>query len=100
MGGFVQPQGHVQMVMNTVDFALNPQSAIDAPRWQWTKDKTVEVEHQFSDSIAEALERKGHNVQRTVGNLTMGRAQIIWRDPSGVLAGGTESRTDGAVAAW
>jgi len=100
MGGFVQPQGHVQMVMNTVDFALNPQASLDAPRWQWTKDKTVEVEHLFPDSIAEALERKGHNIQRTVGNLTMGRGQIIWRDQHGVLAGGTEPRTDGAVAAW
>lgn len=100
MGGFVQPQGHVQMVMNTVDFALNPQASLDAPRWQWTKDKTVEVEHLFPDSIAEALERKGHNIQRTVGNLTMGRGQIIWRDQHGVFAGGTEPRTDGAVAAW
>ena len=100
MGGFVQPQGHLQMVMNTVDFALNPQAALDAPRWQWTRDKTVEVEHLFPEFIAEALERKGHNVQRTLGNMTMGRGQIIWRDEHGVLAGGTEPRTDGAVAAW
>jgi len=100
MGAFVQPQGHLQMVMNTVDFALNPQASLDAPRWQWTKDKTVEVEHLFPEFIAEALERKGHNIQRSVGNLSMGRGQIIWRDGNGVLAGGTEPRTDGAVAAW
>jgi len=100
MGAFVQPQGHLQMVMNTVDFALNPQASLDAPRWQWVKDKTVEVEHQFPEFIAEALERKGHNLLRSVGNLSMGRGQIIWRDKNGVLAGGTEPRTDGAVAAW
>ena len=100
MGGFVQPQGHLQMVMNSVDFALNPQAALDAPRWQWTKDKTVEVEHLFPEALAEALTRKGHNITRPVGNLAMGRGQIIWRDEHGVLAGGTEPRTDGAVAAW
>jgi gamma-glutamyltranspeptidase/glutathione hydrolase len=100
MGGFIQPQGHLQMVMNTVDFGLNPQTSLDAPRWQWTQGKTIEVEPQFPEPIAEALERKGHQIQRTVGNLTMGRGQIIWRDQHGVLAGGTEPRTDGTVAAW
>lgn len=100
MGGFVQPQGHLQMVMNTVDFGLNPQAALDAPRWQWTEGKTIEVEPQFPEPVAEALERKGHTIKRSAGNLTMGRGQIIWRDNNGVLAGGTEPRTDGAVAAW
>ena len=100
MGAFVQPQGHLQMVMNTVDFGLNPQAALDAPRWQWTRGRTVEVEHQFPEAVAEALARRGHDVRRAAGNLTMGRGQIIWRDADGVLAGGTEPRTDGTVAAW
>jgi len=100
MGGFIQPQGHVQVVMNTVDFHLNPQAALDAPRWQWKEGRTVEVEHQFPESLAEALERRGHIVTRSVGSHTMGRGQIIWRDEHGVLAGGTEPRTDGVVAAW
>ncbi|WP_425058951.1 Glutathione hydrolase-like YwrD proenzyme [Sporomusa carbonis] len=100
MGGFVQPQGHLQMVMNTIDFKLNPQTSLDAPRWQWVQGKTIQVEHQFPEAVAEALARRGHDIQRTVGNITMGRGQIIWRDNSGVLAGGTEPRTDGAVAAW
>ena len=100
MGAFVQPQGHLQIVMNTVDFGLNPQASLDAPRWQWTKDKTVEVEHQFPEAIAAALERRGHHMVRPFDNLMMGRGQIIWRDEHGVLAGGTEPRTDGTVAAW
>lgn len=100
MGGFVQPQGHLQMVMNTIDFKLNPQASLDAPRWQWTSGKTIQVENQFSEAIAEALVRRGHDIQRTVGNMSMGRGQIIWRDAHGVLSGGTEPRTDGAVAAW
>jgi gamma-glutamyltranspeptidase/glutathione hydrolase len=100
MGGFTQPQGHLQVVMNSVDFHLNPQAALDAPRWQWKEGRTVEVEHQFPDHLAEALERKGHVVSRCVGSHTMGRGQIIWRDEQGVLAGGTEPRADGTVAAW
>jgi gamma-glutamyltranspeptidase / glutathione hydrolase len=100
MGGFIQPQGHVQLVMNTIDFQLNPQAALDAPRWSWKEGKTVEVEHQFPEPLAEALERRGHLVKRCVGSHTMGRGQIIWRDEHGVLAGGTEPRADGVVAAW
>ena len=101
MGGFMQPQGHLQVVMNTIDFNLNPQAALDAPRWQWTKDKVVQVEHTFPHHIAQGLAQKGHQVQIAIEPNSFGRGQIIWRDPkTGVLCGGTESRTDGAIAAW
>ncbi|MEC2071341.1 gamma-glutamyltransferase family protein [Alkalihalophilus marmarensis] len=101
MGGFMQPQGHAQVVMNTVDFHLNPQAALDAPRWLWTNDKTVEVEPHFPDHIARALQRKGHHIKRSVDEGGFGRGQIIWRNnDTGVLCGGTEPRTDGEVAAW
>jgi len=101
MGGFMQPQGHVQVVMNTVDFGLNPQAALDAPRWQWKKDKKVDVENRFPHHLAQGLSVKGHDIQIALEPNEFGRGQIIWRDPeSGVLVGGTESRTDGTVAAW
>ncbi|WP_017729051.1 gamma-glutamyltransferase family protein [Halalkalibacterium ligniniphilum] len=101
MGGFMQPQGHVQVVMNTVDFALNPQAALDAPRWQWLNDKKVLVEPTFPNDIAQQLARKGHQIEVALDGGSFGRGQIIWRDPeTGVLAGGTEPRTDGEVAAW
>jgi gamma-glutamyltranspeptidase/glutathione hydrolase len=100
MGAFMQPQGHLQMIVNTVDFQLNPQAALDAPRWQWTNGKTIEVEPQFPDHLARALLRRGHDVVRAVGDQTMGRGQIIWRDAGGALVGGTEPRADGAVCAW
>lgn len=47
MGAYMQPQGHVQVVMNYVDFHLDPQQALDAPRWQWMRDNTVTVESRF-----------------------------------------------------
>ncbi|WP_173917348.1 gamma-glutamyltransferase family protein [Halobacillus sp. Marseille-Q1614] len=100
MGGFMQPQGHMQVIMNTVDFHLNPQAALDSPRWQWMKDKTVWVEPDFPTHIAAELRRKGHDVQVQLETGAFGRGQIIWRDTNGTLYGGTESRTDGTISAY
>jgi gamma-glutamyltranspeptidase / glutathione hydrolase len=101
MGGYMQPQGHMQVIMNTIDFGLNPQAALDAPRWQWIEGKKVEVEPNFPNHIAHALARKGHQIQMALETGGFGRGQIIWRDlQTGVLMGGTESRTDGSIAAW
>lgn len=101
MGGYMQPQGHFQVVSNTVDFGLNPQAALDQPRWQWTGGKTVLVEPDFPLHLAQALQRKGHDIQIATDSGGFGRGQIIWRNPeTGVLEAGTESRTDGSVAVW
>ncbi|NEU31857.1 gamma-glutamyltransferase family protein [bacterium LRH843] len=101
MGGFMQPQGHVQVIMNSIDFSLNPQAALDAPRWRWIKDKTVEVERHLPDHIVLDLVRKGHDIKISIDGAPFGKGQIIWRDPkTGVLAGGTESRADGHIAVW
>lgn len=100
MGGFMQPQGHLQVVVNTVDFNLNPQSALDAPRWQWIEGKTVQVERNVPDHIVQDLVGRGHHIEIAVDAGDFGRGQIIWRNQSGVLAGGTEPRTDGHIAAW
>ncbi|MED1562938.1 gamma-glutamyltransferase [Alkalihalobacillus alcalophilus] len=101
MGGFMQPQGHLQVMINTIDNRLNPQAALDGPRWQWMKGKKIKVEPQFPLHIAQELERRGHEVEIALDNTSFGRGQIIWRDANtGVLAGGTEFRTDGVVAVW
>jgi len=101
MGGYMQPQGHMQVVMNTVDFNLNPQSALDAPRWQWQKGKLFEVESHFQTHIAQELMRYGHQINMCVDSGSFGRGQIIWRNNTNcVLSGGTESRTDGHIASF
>lgn len=100
MGAFMQPQGHVQVVMNTVDFCMNPQDALDAPRWQWTEGKTVHVEHQFPNHLARALVMIGHDIQIEADSTNFGRGQVIWRTKNGNLVGGTEPRADGSIAAW
>lgn len=101
MGAFMQPQGHVQVIMNTLDFRLNPQAALNAPRWQWKEGKTVEVEPSFPHHLALALAARGHNVKVALESTGFGRGQIIWRQSdSGVLVGGSEARTDGSVVAW
>ena len=99
MGAFMQPQGHVQAVMNMIDYGCNPQEALDAPRWQWKGGKSIELEPGFDGAIAAELKRRGHEV--SVGDpYEFGRGQIILRDENGTLCGATEPRTDGGIAAY
>lgn len=100
MGAYMQPQGQVQVAMNTIDFLLNPQAALDAPRWQWIEGKKIWLEDRVPAEIVAELERRGHQVTVMGDYTTFGRGQIIWRNDEGILAGATEPRTDGTVAAW
>lgn len=100
MGAYMQPQGHVQVMMNCIDFHLDPQQALDAPRWQWLRDGTVAVESRFSPDMTRALRRLGHDVRLDLNTPSFGRGQMIARLPNGVLVGGTESRTDSNIACF
>ncbi len=100
MGGFMQPQGHVQVMVNTIDYHMNPQEALDAPRFQWVGEKKVQLEREVPAHIAMELAERGHQVEIVNTNLGMGRGQIIWRMEDGTLVGGTEPRADGTIAAW
>ena len=100
MGGYMQPQGHVQVVMNMVDFCLNPQQALDAPRWQWMRDGRVLVEDGFSSEIARQLSQRGHIVAPSLESGLFGRGQVILRMKNSTLIGGTERRSDGGIACY
>ncbi len=101
MGGFMQPQGHVQVILNSLRYGMDPQQALDAPRWQWLSGRNIEVEHGLGAALSRELAALGHRVAVQLEAGSFGRGQIIWRDPeTGVLVGGTEARTDGQIAAY
>ena len=83
-----------------MDFRLDPQQALDAPRWQWMRDNTVTVETRFCMEMARKLQRLGHDIRADLSTPSFGRGQMIVRLDNGVLVGGTESRTDSNIACY
>ena len=105
MGGFQQPQGHLQVVSNLVDFGLDSQKALDALRFSIdvTGDKSVRLEEDLDASVVAELRSRGHSVEVVGGyDRTMfGGGQCITRDSdTGVLTAGTEPRKDGSALGW
>ena len=96
MGGYMQPQGHVQVVSNLVDRDLPIQRALDEPRWRYREDGTLAVEERLPG--ATKLARRGHDV-RVLPPSFFGGAQLA-RNRDGTLSGATEPRKDGAVAPY
>ena len=62
MGGHMQPQGHVQMMVRIFDYGQNPQTACDAPRWMVNQDSSVSLEFGFSSDVIEELRKRGHKI--------------------------------------
>jgi gamma-glutamyltranspeptidase/glutathione hydrolase len=100
MGGFMQPQGHTQMVLNTVDWGMNPQAALDAPRWQVTSGLGVDLEPEVGYDVVQGLIARGHEVEISTRHEGFGKGQLIWRQPGGGYVVGSEPRSDGAALAY
>ncbi len=111
MGGAMQPQGHVQMVTNIVDFGMNVQQAGDAarfhhkgstsPTWEGRMNDggTLELESGVRAEVVKALQKRGHKVHITSG--PFGGYQAILRDPkTGVYHGASEMRKDGQAQGY
>ncbi len=98
MGAHMQPQGHVQIVVNMVDYGMNPQAALDAPRWQVTTGTNVFLEQAVSRSIALGLSDRGHTTQLIADGRSFGKGQIILRQ-NGTLIAASEPRADGLAVA-
>jgi gamma-glutamyltranspeptidase/glutathione hydrolase len=101
MGGFMQPQGHLQVGANLVDFAMDPQSALDAPRFFWQEGMKVALEPAIDDAVRADLAARGHELLPKGAPIHFGGGQVIVRDPdTGVLIGGSEPRNDGCAVGW
>ncbi|MCS7032855.1 MAG: gamma-glutamyltransferase family protein [Phycisphaerae bacterium] len=99
MGGHMQPQGHVQMVVRCVDFGQNPQAASDAPRWQVVQGRKVLLEHGWPPGVVEELQARGHEV--VLADATeFGGAQLIQRLPAGGYVAASDHRKDGHAAGF
>jgi gamma-glutamyltranspeptidase/glutathione hydrolase len=99
MGGFMQPQGQVQVLSNIVDHGMGPQEALDAPRFCYESGATFHVEPYFQEGVIDGLRQRGHTIPDEPGYY--GGGQVIMVDPeSGALLAGAEPRNDGAAIAY
>ena len=108
MGGFMQPQGHLQVLLNMVAHGLNPQQALDAPRFCISPDvpedpkrgdigSVVFLEEGIAPDVVERLADMGHEVKVLRGHARQmfGRGQVIHKGAGGCWAGGSDPRGDG-----
>ncbi len=97
MGGMMQPQGHLQMIVRLVDYHSNPQACTDAPRWIVNPDYSISVEEGMSSGVKEELVKRGHRiVPSDVPMFGFGGAQLIHRLDDG-YCGASDHRKDGCA---
>jgi gamma-glutamyltranspeptidase/glutathione hydrolase len=102
MGGFMQPQGHLQVVVAMLDDGLDPQAALDRLRFSiaaGTAGGEVAIEEGVPESTLALLRGRGHAIHLAIGweRIGFGRGQIIRREQGGVLWGGSDPRADGCA---
>ena len=102
MGGDMQPQGHMQFLVNVLDFGMNLQEAIDTPRIRHLHGMEVYAEDGISEEVLSELSRKGHRIVRDLSPVNqVGGGQAICLDPGrGVLLGGSDRRKDGCAIGY
>ena len=102
MGGFMQPQGHLQVVVAMTDDDADPQAALDRPRFQLQEPDgggDVALETGVPQATLQALKELGHDVARADGwaRVAFGRGQIIRREANGAWLAGSDPRADGCA---
>jgi gamma-glutamyltranspeptidase/glutathione hydrolase len=99
MGGTMQPQGHVQLVVRIADHGQNPQAACDGPRFRWVQGMQVSVESGFTPATLEELRERGHELVTVDDYNKFGSCQAIWRLEDGYL-GVSDPRRDGQAVGF
>jgi len=99
MGGPMQPQGHVQVLVRIADYGQNPQAACDGPRFRWVQSLKVSCEKGFPESTFDELRRRGHELVATDDYNQFGSCQAIWCLDGGYLAV-SDPRRDGQAAGF
>jgi gamma-glutamyltranspeptidase/glutathione hydrolase len=99
MGGPMQPQGHVQVLVRIADYGQNPQAACDGPRFRWVQGTQVSCEKGFPPSTLDELRQRGHDVLTLDDYNSFGSCQAIWRLDGGYLAA-SDPRRDGQACAF
>lgn len=99
MGGTMQPQGHVQVMVRIADHGQNPQAACDGPRFRWVEGMQVSCERGFPPATLDELRRRGHDLVSVGDYNQFGSCQAIWRLDGGYLAA-SDPRRDGQAAAF
>jgi gamma-glutamyltranspeptidase/glutathione hydrolase len=99
MGGTMQPQGHMQLVVRIADYGQNPQAACDGPRFRWIHGMKVSVEDGFPQATVDELRRRGHDLVVVDDYNQFGSCQAIWRLPDGYL-GASDPRRDGQAVGF
>lgn len=100
MGGHMQHQGHLQMLVRTALWGQNPQAASDAPRWHVSEDGRVLLEANFDPAVSAALREMGHEVETEPREHVFGGAQLIQRLPDGAWCAGSDHRKEGCAAVF
>lgn len=99
MGGPMQPQGHLQVIVNLVDYGMDPQTALETPRWKVLDGAHILLESTVPRSVALALQDKGHAVGMSADPAEFGKGQVILQEDQ-VFFAGTDPRADGLALAW
>ena len=99
MGGTMQPQGQVQVILRIADYLQNPQAACDGPRFRWVQGMQISVEDGFPASTLDELRGRGHELVTVDDYNQFGSCQAIWRLDEGYLAA-SDPRRDGQAAGF
>ena len=99
MGGMMQPQGHVQVVVRIADYGQNPQTACDGPRFRWVDGLRVIVEGGFPSATLDGLRERGHELVTVDDYNQFGSCQAIWRLNDGYVAA-SDPRRDGQAVGF